>query len=129
MSNRTLILGTVIAVGVVLLAFAFEEASYLQRGYTLSLSFGGLPPAQTHITFPIWLKLAYGLIGLGALSTLILIAMMRRAAVPFAWVTLAYAIYVGYYDSILYGTLGSPASIKSILLLFLLSPFFQFSFY
>lgn len=120
MSSRTLILGTVLAAAVVLVVLAVDEASYLQRGYDLSLGFAGQPPSIVHTTFPMWLKVAHGLIGLGALSTLVFIAMMYRAAVPVAWTTLGTAIVVGYYDVIQYGTLGSPTSTKSILLLLLL---------
>ena len=120
MSNQTLILGTVVVAAIVLVALAVDEASYLQRGYDLSMGFAGQVPSIVHTTFPTWLKVTHGLIGLGALSTLVFTAMMRRIAVPLAWVTLGAAIAVGYYDVIQYGTLGSPTSIKTILLLFLL---------
>ena len=120
MSNRKLILGTVLAAAIVLVVLGLHEASYLQRGYDLSMGFAGQRPSIVHTTFPTWLKVAHGLIGLGVLTTLVFTAMMRRVAVQLAWITLAAAITVGYYDVIQYGTLGSPTSIKTILLLFLL---------
>jgi hypothetical protein len=120
MSDRTLILGTVLAIAIVLVVLGLDEASYLQRGYDLALGFAGESPSVVHTTFPVWLKVAHGLIGLGALSTLAFTATMHRAAVPLAWGTLGAAIAMGYYDVIQYGTLGSPTSIKTILLLFLL---------
>ena len=120
MRNRTLILGTVLAAAVALLVLAVDEASYLQRGYDLSLGFAGQPPSIVHTTFPMWLKVAHGLIGLAALTTLLLLAMLRQAAVALAWVTLGAAIVVGYYDVFQYGTLGSPTSTKTIVLLLLL---------
>ena len=115
-----LILGTVVVTAIVLVALAVDEASYLQRGYDLSMGFAGQSPSIVHTAFPAWLKVTHGLIGFGALSTLVFTAMTRRIAVPLAWVTLGAAIAVGYYDVIQYGTLGSPTSIKTILLLFLL---------
>jgi hypothetical protein len=120
MSNRTLILGTVVVAAIVLVVLALDEASYLQRGYDLSMGFAGQTPSIVHTTFPAWLKVAHGLIGLGVLITLVFMALMRRAAVPLAWFTFGAAIAVGYYDVIQYGTLGSPTSIKTILLLLLI---------
>src|SRR5262249_17228701 len=121
MSNRNVILGTVVATAIVLVVLGLNEADYLERGYDFSGSFAGRTPRVVHIDFPTWLKAAHGLIGLAAFSTLTFLALMRRAAVPFAWVTLLVAMVVGIYDVYQYGTLGSPTSIKTVSLVLLLS--------
>jgi hypothetical protein len=121
MSKRPVILGTLAIAAVVLVVLAVDEASYLQRGYSLSLGFAGQPPSVVHIDFPTWLKVAHGVVGLVALSALTFLAMMRRTGVPLAWATFVAAIAVGIHDVVQYGTLGSPTSIKTILLFFVLS--------
>ena len=121
MSKRAVILGIVVAAAVVLIVLGLDEASYLERGYSISGGFAGQTPRIVHIDFPNWLKVTHGMIGLAVLGTLMFLAMMRRAAVPLAWATLVVAMAVGMHDVIQYGTLGSPTSIKTIVLVLLLA--------
>ena len=117
--------GTVLIVALITLIFAVNEAEYLLRGYSLSMrfdaSFEQRGATTSHIDFPIWLGLVHGVIYLAIFVTLVLTILFRHQALLLAWLTFLAALLVGVLDVYQYGTIGSPTSIKTILLILILA--------
>jgi hypothetical protein len=105
--------------------FALGDAQYLWRGYCLQMSiqasFENRGPFVSHISFPPWLAVVHGAIYLALFVILGLSALFRRQAFLLAWMTFLAVLIVGALEVQEYGTIGSPTSIKTVLLILVLA--------
>ena len=125
--DKTLLRYVVPAAAVIAVFLGADEARYLLHGYALTMTveapFGRSGPTVSHIGFPLWLGLVHGAIYLGIFVILALAALFRREAFFLSWATFLVAVTVGMLDVYQYGTIGSPTSLGTVLLVLLLASF------
>ena len=107
------------AVAVALAWLAWDGWFYIQRGYSLALSFAGSPTSDYHVEFPAWRAGVHVLLWAGAMASIGAYVAEHRRASTAAWLTFAATLFVGMFDVVQYGTLGSHTSIRTVMLLFL----------
>ena len=117
MSQKALVVGMSVILAIIFIWLGLSQAAYLERGYSISLSLGDRPPTVYHEPFPYWLKVGHALTGFGVITSLVLGAMLRPAAVVVAWAAFASATVVGCYDVFEYGTIATPTSLKFYVLI------------
>lgn len=117
MVTRQLLIGTAIAAAFCLVWLAWDGWSYLQRGYSLGVSMPGGPASVFHIDFPTWRAVVHIILSVAAMFAIAAYIISRRWASTAAWLSFAAALLVGIYDVVQYGTIGSPTSIWTVLLL------------
>jgi hypothetical protein len=104
-----------------IIALSVAEASYLNRGYSIEVAFGGAG-STSHVTFPLWRQAIHLAIGVGAIATVGLCYVRRRAAaVAVGWASFLLVLVVGTYDEVSYGTIASPTSIWAVGLFLILA--------
>lgn len=119
--TRQILVGTALAVALFLGWLAWDGGLYLQRGYSLGISMAGHPSSVFHIDFPAWRAAVHVLLWVAAMAAIGAYITGRRWASIAAWLTFAATLLVGIYDVVQYGTIGSPTSIWTALLLLLLA--------
>lgn len=119
--TRQILVGTALAVALFLGWLAWDGWLYLQRGYSLGISMAGHPSSVFHIDFPAWRAAVHVLLWVAAMAAIGAYITGRRWASIAAWLTFAATLLVGIYDVVQYGTIGSPTSIWTALLLLLLA--------
>jgi len=119
--RRQLLIGAAVAMALVLGWFAWSGWFYLQRGYSLSVAMAGHPDSVFHIDFPAWRAAVHVLLWAAAMAAIVAYVTARRWAPTAAWLTFAATMAIGIYDVVQYGTMGSPSSIWTVLLLLLFS--------
>ena len=119
--TRQFLIGTAVAVAFLLGWLAWDGWFYLQRGYSLGVSMAGHPASVLHIDFPEWRAAVHVLLSVGATAGIIAYVAGRRWASTAAWLTFAATLVGGIHDVVQYGTLGSPTSIWTVLLILLLA--------
>jgi len=119
--RRQLLIGAAVAMALVLGWFAWSGWFYLQRGYSLSVAMAGHPDSVFHIDFPTWRAAVHVLLWAAAMAAIVAYVTARRWAPTAAWLTFAATMAIGIYDVVQYGTMGSPSSIWTVLLLLLFS--------
>ena len=117
--TRQFFIGTAVAVALFLGWWAWDGWFYLQRGYSLGVSMAGHPGSVFHVDFPVWRAALHVLLWLAAMVAIVAYVTGRRWASTAAWLTFATTLLVGVYDVVQYGTIGSPTSIWTLLLLLL----------
>jgi len=121
--QRTILAGIATLLLVLWFCFAWSEWRSLLTGYQLGIGIASSPDAvpdhyTTHVVvFPTWRKALTLLIAANVAVGGALLAFRRRGAIAVLAVGLVLALAVGAYDFRLYGTLGSPTSYKSLLVL------------
>lgn len=115
--TRQLLIGIAVVVGLFLGWLAWDGWFYLQRGYSLDVSIAGHPGSVFHINFPIWRAAVHVLLWVAAVAAIVAYVTGRPRASTVAWLTLAATVAIGIYDVVQYGTIGSPTSIWTVLLL------------
>jgi hypothetical protein len=115
--TRQILVGTALAVALFLGWLAWDGWLYLQRGYSLGISMAGHPSSVFHIDFPAWRAAVHLLLWVAAMAAIGAYITGRRWASIAAWLTFAATLLVGIYDVVQYGTMGSPSSIWTVLLL------------
>ena len=119
--TRRLLIGTALAVALFLAWLAWDGWLYLQRGYSLGVATAGELASVFHIDFPVWRAAIHVLLWIAAMAAIAAYAAGRRWASAAAWMAFAATLVIGIYDVIQYGTMGSPTSIWTILLLLLIA--------
>lgn len=117
--TRQLFVGTAVAVALFLGWLAWDGWFYLQRGYSLGVSMAGHQSSVFQVNFPVWRAAVHVLLWIAAMTAIAAYATGRRWASIAAWLTFAATIVVGVSDVVQYGTIGSPTSIWTVLLLLL----------
>jgi hypothetical protein len=125
--TRQFLIGTSVAVASFLGWLAWEGWFYLQRGYSLSVSMAGHPTSVYHIDFPAWRAAVHVILCVAAMAAIVAYVTHRRWASTATWLTFAATLFVGIYDVVQYGTVGSPTSIWTVLLLLLFAVLTRFS--
>jgi hypothetical protein len=98
---------------------ALDGWFYLQRGYSLGVSMEGHPGSVFHIDFPVWRAVVHILLWVAAMASIVAYVAGRRWASKAAWLTFTATLAVAAYDAAQYGTIGSPSSIWTLLVLLL----------
>jgi hypothetical protein len=119
--TRRIFIGTALAIALVLTWLAWDGWFYLQRGYSLGVALADEPTSISHISFPSWRAAAHVLLWLAAMGAIVAYVTHRSWTSIAAWLTLAATLAIGIDDVVEYGTMGSPTSIWTILLLTLLA--------
>ena len=83
-------------------------------------------PFIFHIDFPMWRAAVHVLLWVAAMAAIVAYVTDRHWASTGAWLTFAATLVIGIYDVVQYGTIGSPTSIWTVLLLFLFALFTRF---
>ena len=117
--KRQFLIGTAVAVALFLGWLAVDGWFYLQRGYSLRAAIAGHPGSIFHVDFPMWRAAVHVLLWVAAMAAIVAYVTDRRWASTGAWLTFAATLVIGIYDVVQYGTIGSPTSIWTVLLLFL----------
>ena len=117
--TRQVFIGTAVAVAVFLGWLAWDGLIYLQRGYSLGVSVAGHPASVFHVDFPVWRAAVHVLLWLSAMTAILAYITGRRWASTAAWLTFGATLVTGIYDIVQYGTMGSPTSIWTVLMLLL----------
>lgn len=120
MMRQALLIGLVLVWATIFTLIAVDRWHYLQEGYRLVISIAGDAPSTVGMEFPIWRKVMHLLLWLGALATLGLFFAGHKSAVRASVGLAVSALAIGLHDFGQYGTMGSPTSNSSILLLGLL---------
>jgi len=115
--TQRLLVGAALCVAVLLTWLAWDGWLYLQSGYSLSVGMAGETGSIFHIDFPAWRTVIHVLIWVAGLASIAAYIAGIRWASTLAWLTLAVALAIGLSDVSQYGTMGSPTSIWTILLL------------
>lgn len=115
--TRQFLIGAAVGVTLFLGWLAWEGWFYLQRGYSLGVSMTGHPASVFHIDFPVWRAAVHILLWIAAMAAIVAYVTSRRWASTAAWLAFAATLFVGIYDVVQYGTIGSPTSIWTVLLL------------
>ena len=118
---RRFLIGTALVMALVLAWLAWDGWIYLQRGYSLSIGLPGQPRSISHIDFPTWRATSHIFLWMTAMGAIVGYVTGRSWASKAAWLTFAATFIVGIYDVVQYGTMGSPTSIWTVLLLLLLA--------
>lgn len=119
--TRSIIIGTAMAIAVLLAWLAWDGWLYLQRGYSLQVGLAGEPGSTFHTDFPAWRAAVHVLLWLVAIAAIVAYVAGRTWASLAAWLTFATTLAAGIYDVVQYGTIGSPTSIWTVLLLLLVA--------
>lgn len=98
---------------------AWDGWFYIQRGYSLGVWISGHPASEYHIDFPSWRKGIHVLLWAAAMVAIGAYAVEQSWALAAIWLTFAMTSFVGIHDVVQYGTMGSPTSIWTVLLLLL----------
>lgn len=115
-----------LAVALVLTWLAWDGWFYLQHGYTLGVRLQGEPGSIFHIDFPAWRAAVHVLLWLAAMGAIVAYIAGRSWAWAAAWLTFTATIVLGIYDVVQYGTMGSPTSIWTLLVLLLFALLVRF---
>jgi hypothetical protein len=115
--KRQVLIATALALAVFLGWLALDGWTYLQRGYSFSISMAGHPGSVFHIDFPVWRAAFHVLLWVAAMAAIVAYVTGRRWASAAAWLTYAATLTIGIYDVVQFGTMGSPTSIWAVLLL------------
>ena len=92
---------------------------YIQRGYSLGVALEGEPGSVYHGDFPRWRATVHVALWVAAMASIAAYVAGRQWASTIAWLTFAAVLIVGILDVGEYGTMGSPTSIWTVLLLLL----------
>jgi len=125
--TRQLLIGTAVAVALFLGWLAWDGWFYLQSGYSLGVSMVGHPASVFHVDFPAWRAAVHVLLWVVAVAAIVAYVARSRWASTAAWLTFAATLLVGIYDVVKYGTIGSPTSIWTVLLLLLFALLTRFA--
>ena len=125
--TRPVLIGTSLAVALFLAWLAWDGWLFLRRGYSLSVGLAGKPGSIFHIDFPEWRAAVHMLLWIAAMGGILSYAASRRWASTAAWLTFAATLVIGIYDVVQYGTIGSPTSIWTVLLLLLFALLTRFA--
>jgi hypothetical protein len=117
--TRHVLIATAVAVALFLGWLALDGWFYVLRGYSLGVSMAGHPASVSHIDFPPWRAAVHVLLWVAAMAAIIAYVTGLRWASIVAWLSFAATLLVGTYDVTQYGTMGSPTSIWTVLLLLL----------
>jgi len=79
----------------------------------------GHPASVFHVDFPAWRAAVHVLLSVVAVAAIVAYVTRSRWASTAAWPIFAATLLVGIYDVVQYGTIGSPTSIWTVLLLLL----------
>ena len=93
----------------------------LDHGYSIGVDVAGRSQSIYQVEFPTWRKTAHLLLSVAILITLALYVVGRDWARAAAWSAFGAASLIGLLDVAQYGTLGSPTSIWTVLVLLLFS--------
>lgn len=118
MMRRVLIV-TALVVAISLGWFAWDGWFYIQRGYSLGVSISGHPAFEYHFNFPTWRAGIHVLLWVAAMVSIGAYVGEQSWASAATWFTFVAAFVVGIHDVVQYGTMGSPTSIWTLLLLVL----------
>jgi len=119
--KRQFLIGTAVAAALFLSWLAWDGWFYLQRGYSLGVSMSGHPASVFHIDFPAWRAAVHILLWVGAMAVIVTYISGRQRASTAAWLIFAATSLIGVYDVVQYGSIGSPTSIWTVLLLLLVA--------
>jgi len=119
--TRPFLIGIALVVALLLAWLAWDGWFYLQRGYSLRVGLAGEPGSTFHIDFPAWRAAVHVLLWLAAVAAIAAYLARRQWASTAAWLTFAATLAIGIYDVVQYGTIGSPTSIWTVILLLLLA--------
>lgn len=125
--TQPLLIGAALAVALLLGWMAWDGWFYLQRGYWLGVSMDGGPSSAYHIEFPVWRSVAHLVFWGAATAAVVAYIARHRLAPALAWTAFAATLIVGMSDISQYGTMGSPTSGKTVLLLLLFALFTKLS--
>jgi hypothetical protein len=117
--THKLLVGSAVAVAICLTWLAWDELLYLQHGYSVRVSLAEGPASTTKINFPAWRIAVHILLWIAAMAAILAYIQVRSWAQTVAWLTFVGTLAMGVYDVVLYGTIASPTSIWSVLLLLL----------
>lgn len=99
------------------LIFASMDLVYLVHGYSIGASFENKPVVFNHVSFPIWLQVAHGVVFASILATLMLCVRRSSHAVMAGCIGLAATVPLFLCDAYWYGTVATPGSLKTLLLI------------
>lgn len=120
---RQFLIGIAVAVALFLSWLGWDGWFYLQRGYSLRVSMSGHQASVFHIGLSAWRGVVHILLWLAAMAVIVAYITGRQGASTAAWLIFAAASLIGIYDIIQYGSIGSPTSIWTVLLLLLVALF------
>ena len=115
--TRHFLIGTALALALFLGWLALDGWFYLRQGYSLSVSMAGNPASIFHIDFPVWRTAVHVLLWVAAMVAIMAYVSRRRWASTAAWLAFTATLLVAIFDVVQYGTIGSPTSIWTVLLL------------
>ncbi len=119
--TRQFLIGIAVAVGLFLSWLAWDGWFYLRRGYSLGVSMSAHQASVFHIDFPAWRVAVHILLWVAAMAVIVAYVRGRPGASTSAWLIFAAASLIGIYDVVQYGSIGSPTSIWTVLLLLLVA--------
>lgn len=117
--RRPFFIATALAVALILTWLAWDGWFYLQQGYSLEVALAGEPGSVFHIDFPPIRAGVHVFLWMAAMAAVGAYFAGSRWATTAAWLSFAAAIAVGVHDVGQYGTIGSPTSIWTLVLLLL----------
>jgi hypothetical protein len=116
---RRLFISSAVAAALFLGWLALKGWFYIQRGYSLGVSMVGHSGSVFHIDFPLWRAAVHVLLWIAAMAAIGAYVAGRPWASRAAWLTFTVTVAVAVYDVVQYGTIGSPTSIWTLVLLLL----------
>jgi len=119
--RQGLLIGSVVAVALLLTWLAWIELRYLHQDHSVKISWPGKPTYVHHVEFPSWMMAVHGLLWLAAMAATIAFLLAQTWAPTVAWTTFAITLVSSIYYIAQYGTMGSPTSKWTVLLLLILA--------
>lgn len=113
MTKQHLVVGSLLLIALLLIVNLVHEASYLQRGYTMTISMSGGAGSVYPVTFPPWRRTANLVLGASLVLSIGLTIFRPQVAWPVAWGVLAAVFAIRAYDFEQYGV-SSPTSLSTV---------------